>query len=226
MTRILIVEDDIDLARTLENDLRFDGYEVEVQSDCETANRRAQEGSFSLILLDLTVSRKDGFEICRELRQVGVKTPVILVTTRTHESDKVLALEIGADDYVTKPFSHRELRARVKAMLRRAAHAMSAPEVVRFGDVEVDFSRGELRRSGVPVVMTAREFKLLTVFVQNRGRLMSRDRLLNEVWGTDATVGDRVIDTHVTNLRKKIEPDASKPSFLLCVRGMGYRFDG
>ena len=226
MTRILIVEDDADLARTLENDLKFDGYEVDVHSDCETASRRAKELAFSLILLDVTASRKDGFEICRELRQTGIKTPVILITPRTHEADKVLALEIGADDYLTKPFSHRELHARIKAMLRRAAIATRDPEVVRFGDVEVDFSRGELRRSGSPLVMTAREFRLLTVFIQNRGRLMSRDRLLNEVWGTDSTVGDRVIDTHVTNLRKKIEADPSKPAFLLCIRGMGYRFDG
>jgi two-component system alkaline phosphatase synthesis response regulator PhoP len=226
MTRILIVEDDSDLARTLEKDLQLEGYEVDLQSDCEHASRRARERSFDLILLDVTAPHKDGFDICRELRQVGVRTPVILLTTRSHESDRVLGLEIGADDYMTKPFSHRELIARVKAMLRRAAISTHVSEVIRFGDAEVDFGRGELRRAGVPVDMTAREFKLLAVFIQNRGRLMSRDHLLTAVWGTGTTVGDRVIDTHVTNLRKKIEPDPSRPSFLLCVRGMGYRFDG
>jgi DNA-binding response OmpR family regulator len=226
MTRILIVEDDPDLALALNNELRLDGYEVELQVDCENASRRAREQTFDLILLDVTAPYKDGFEVCRELRDVGVRTPVILLTSKTHEADKVLGLEIGADDYITKPFSHPELRARVKAVLRRAAIAMKGPEIIRFGDAEVDFSRGELRRAGHPVATTSREFKLLAVFLQNRGRLMSRDQLLNEVWGTQKTVSDRVIDTHVTNLRKKIEPNPSKPSYLLSVRGMGYRFDG
>jgi two-component system alkaline phosphatase synthesis response regulator PhoP len=170
---------------------------------------------------------KDGFEVCRELRRAGLQTPVIMLTAKAQESDKVLGLEIGADDYVTKPFGPRELRARVKALLRRAsADGTESPQVFRFGDAEADFIRGELRRAGRPVETTPREFKLLAAFIRNRGRVLTRERLLNDVWGKATFVTDRVIDTHVTNLRKKIEPHPAKPVFLVSVRGAGYRFDG
>ena len=224
MSRILVVEDEPRLALGLEDDLKLEGYEVEVVSDGETASRRAQEGSFDLIILDVMLPRKDGFEVCRELRRAGLRTPVILLTAKTQESDKVLGLELGADDYVTKPFSPRELRARVKAALRRAAGEM--PEIYRFGDVEVDFTRCELRQAGKAVEMTPIEFKLLTAFIRHRGHTLSRDKLLDAVWGRETFVTDRVVDTHITNLRKKIEPKPSKPRFLVSVRGMGYRFDG
>ncbi len=227
MTRILIVEDERPLALGLEDDLKLEGYEVEIQSDGESAARRAREQPFDLILLDVMLPRKDGFEVCRELRRAGLHTPVILLTAKTQESDKVLGLEIGADDYITKPFSPRELRARLKAMLRRASlGANQSPEVFRFGDAEADFSRGELRRAGRPVETTPREFKLLAAFIRNRGRVLTRERLLDDVWGQATFVTDRVIDTHVTNLRKKIEPNPAKPAYLVSVRGMGYRFDG
>jgi two-component system alkaline phosphatase synthesis response regulator PhoP len=167
---------------------------------------------------------KDGFEVCRELRRAGLRTPVILLTAKTQESDKVLGLELGADDYVTKPFSPRELRARVKAALRRAAG--ETPEIYRFGDAEVDFTRCELRRAGEAVEITPIEFKLLTAFIRHRHQTLGRDRLLDEVWGRETFVTDRVVDTHITNLRKKIEPKPSVPQFLISVRGMGYRFDG
>ena len=224
MTRILVVEDEPRLALGLEDDLKLEGYEVEVVGDGETASRRAQEKPFDLIILDVMLPRKDGFEVCRELRRAGVRTPVILLTAKTQESDKVLGLELGADDYVTKPFSPRELRARVKAVLRRAAGEV--PEIYRFGEVEVDFSRCELRRAGKAVEMTPLELKLLAAFIRHRGHTLSRDKLLDEVWGQDTFVTDRVVDTHITNLRKKIEPQPSKPRFLVSVRGMGYRFDG
>jgi two-component system alkaline phosphatase synthesis response regulator PhoP len=227
MTRILVVEDERLLALGLEDDLKLEGYDVEIQADGESAARRARAQPFDLIILDVMLPRKDGFEVCRELRRAGVHTPVILLTAKTQESDKVLGLEIGADDYVTKPFSPRELRARVKAMLRRASLAGGeAPQVFRFGDAEADFTRGELRRSGRPVEMTPREFKLLSAFIRNRGRVLTRERLLDDVWGQATFVTDRVIDTHVTNLRKKIEPDPAKPAYLVSVRGLGYRFDG
>jgi DNA-binding response OmpR family regulator len=224
MARILVVEDEPPIASALEDDLKLEGYEVEVVRDGDTASRRTREQSFDLIILDVMLPHKDGFEVCRELRRVGLRMPVILLTAKTQESDKVLGLELGADDYVTKPFSPRELRARVKAALRRAAGEM--PEVYRFGDAEVDFTRCELRRAGQAVEITPIEFKLLTVFIRHRRQTLSRDKLLDEVWGRGTFVTDRAVDTHITNLRKKIEPTPSEPRFLVNVRGMGYRFDG
>ena len=224
MARILVVEDEPPLALGLEDDLKLEGYEVEVVRDGEAASRRAQEQSFDLIILDVMLPHKDGFEVCRELRRAGLRMPVILLTAKTQESDKVLGLDLGADDYVTKPFSPRELRARVKAALRRSAGEM--PEIYRFGDAEVDFTRCELRRGGRSVEMTPIEFKLLAAFIRHRGHALSRDKLLDQVWGRETFVTDRVVDTHITNLRKKIEPKPSEPRFLVNVRGMGYRFDG
>ena len=224
MARILVVEDEPPLALGLEDDLKLEGYEVEVARDGETASRRAREQSFDLIILDVMLPRKDGFEVCRELRRAGLRMPVILLTAKTQESDKVLGLELGADDYVTKPFSPRELRARVKAALRRAAGEM--PEIYRFGDAEVDFTRCELRRRGRTIEMTPIEFKLLAAFIRHRGQTLNRSKLLDQVWGRETFVTDRVVDTHLTNLRKKIEPKPSEPRFLVSVRGMGYRFDG
>lgn len=224
MARILVVEDEPTLALGLEDDLKLEGYEVEVVRDGDTASLRAREQSFDLIILDVMLPHKDGFEVCRELRRVGLRMPVILLTAKAQESDKVLGLELGADDYVTKPFSPRELRARVKAALRRATGAI--PEIYRFGDAEVDFTRCELRRGGRTVEMTPIEFKLLVAFIRHRGQTLSRNNLLDQVWGRETFVTDRVVDTHITNLRKKIEPQPSEPRFLVNVRGMGYRFDG
>jgi DNA-binding response OmpR family regulator len=167
---------------------------------------------------------KDGFEVCRELRRHGVRTPVIMLTARTQETDKVLGLELGADDYVTKPFSPRELRARVKAAIRRGTG--DRPPVHHIGDLEVDFSRCELRRAGQPVDLSALEFKLLAAFVRHRGCVLTRAELLDEVWGTGTHVTDRVVDTHVMKLRKKVEPDPESPRYLVGLRGIGYRFDG
>ncbi len=224
MARILVVEDEPPIASALEDDLKLEGYEVEVVRDGEAASRRAREQSFDLIILDVMLPHKDGFEVCRELRRAGLRMPVILLTAKTQESDKVLGLELGADDYVTKPFSPRELRARVKAALRRAAGEMA--EIYRFGDAEVDFTRCELRRGGRAVEMTPIEFKLLAAFIRHRGQTLNRSKLLDQAWGRETFVTDRVVDTHITNLRKKIEPKPSEPRFLVSVRGMGYRFDG
>jgi DNA-binding response OmpR family regulator len=222
-TRILVVEDEPAIALGLQDDLTMEGYEVEVASDGDAAAQRALEGAFDLVILDVMLPRKDGFEICRALRRAGRRTPVILLTARSQESDKVLGLELGADDYVTKPFSPRELRARVKALLRRAAADL--PAVYGFGEVEVDFNRHEVRRAGQPLDVTPIEFKLLGAFVRHRGQVLSRERLLDEVWGADTFVTDRVVDTHITNLRRKIEPEG-QPRFVASVRGVGYRFDG
>jgi DNA-binding response OmpR family regulator len=224
MSRILIVEDERDLAAGLADDLRVEGYDVEVASDGETAARRAREDSWNLILLDIMLPRKDGLEVCRELRRSGNRTPIIMVTAKAEEAERVLGLEIGADDYITKPFSARELRARVKAMLRRTETEM--PKTYRFGDVDVDFSRGALRCAGKPVEITALELKLLEAFVGARGRILSRQQLLDAAWAGDVFVTDRAVDFHIVQLRRKIEPEPKKPRYLVSVRGLGYRFDG
>jgi len=224
MSRILIVEDEQDLAVSLADDLRFEGYDVEVASDGETAARRARGGNWNLILLDIMLPRKDGLEVCRELRHSGIRTPIIMVTAKTQEAERVLGLEIGADDYITKPFSSRELRARVKAMLRRTE--TETPKTYCFGDVEVDFSRGVLRRAGKAVEVTALELKLLEAFIEARGRILSRQQLLDAAWAGDIFVTDRAVDFHVVNLRRKIEPEPKNPRYLVSVRGLGYRFDG
>jgi len=224
MKRILVVEDDTAIAFGLELDLKNEGYDVVIEADGESALRRARKEAFDLILLDVMLPRKDGFEVCRELRRGGSKTPVIMLTAKAQEAEKVMGLEIGADDYVTKPFSPRELRARVKAALRRTAE--DDLPICRFGDAEVDFGRCELRRAGKPVELTALEFKLLTAFVRNGGKVLSRARLLDLVWGHGTFVTDRVVDNHVVTLRKKVEPEPSEPRYIVSVRGMGYRFDG
>jgi two-component system alkaline phosphatase synthesis response regulator PhoP len=227
MTRILVVEDEPGIALGLEDDLKLEGYDVEVMGDGAAASRRAREGRFDLILLDVMLPGKDGFEICRELRRAGMRVPILMLTAKTQEAEKVMGLELGADDYVTKPFGTRELRARIKALLRRAGSGQEAEmECYRFGDVEVDFRRGELRRGGVAVELTPIEFKLLALFVRAPGRVMSRDRLLEGAWGPDTFASDRVVDNHIANLRRKIEPDPADPRYLRNVRGMGYRFDG
>jgi DNA-binding response OmpR family regulator len=224
MKRILIVEDEPSIALALEDDLRREGYATEVASDGGTAARRALSREFNLILLDVMLPVQDGFEVCRQVRRAGVDTPIILLTAKSQEAEKVLGLELGADDYVTKPYSARELRARVKAHLRRAA-AMDA-EVLRFGDAELDLARCELRRSGRVVDLSALEFKLLAAFVRRQGRVLTRGQLLDEVWGPGTNVTDRVVDNQVTNLRKKIEPEPERPRYLIALRGLGYRFDG
>jgi two-component system alkaline phosphatase synthesis response regulator PhoP len=224
MARILVVEDEPSLAVCLENDLKLEGYEVEAVRDGETAVEKGLQPEFDLILLDVILPRKDGFEVCRELRRAGVRTPIILLTARTQEAEKVLGLELGADDYVTKPFSPRELRARIKAALRRATGAV--PETFRFGDVEVDFQKCQLRRRGKVVEVTALELKLLKAFVRARGRALTRNQLLDEVWGPGTFISDRVVDNHITRLRKKIEAKPAEPRYLVSVRGIGYRFDG
>ena len=224
MARILVVEDDPNIALSLEEDLRLEGYDVEVVADGETAGKRALEGRFDLVLLDVMLPHKDGFEVCRGIRRAKLRTPIILLTAKAEEAQKVLGLELGADDYVTKPFSPRELRARIKAILRRAAY--ESPETFRFGEVEVDFGRRELRLSGKPVELTLQEFKLLAAFIHHRGHVLTRDQLLDEAWGSETYVTDRVVDNHITNLRKKIEPNPAEPRYLISVRGVGYRFDG
>jgi len=225
MAKILIVEDEPGIAFGLETDLRTEGYEVSVICDGAEAVLRARSDPFDLILLDVMLPKKDGFEVCRELRRGGLKTPIILLTAKTQEAEKVLGLDVGADDYVTKPFSPRELRARIRAVLRRTVPE-PGEEVHRFGSCELDMVRFELRRGGRRLNTTTTEIKLLAAFVRHRGRVLTRVRLLDEVWGSGVYVTDRVVDNHVVSLRKKIEDDPAAPRFLISVRGVGYRFDG
>jgi len=225
MSRILIVEDEPGIAFALENDLQTEGYDVVVVADGVEAVRRARSEPFDLILLDVMLPNKDGFEVCRELRRGGLRTPIIMLTAKTQEAEKILGLDLGADDYVTKPFSPRELRARIRAVFRRGVGEPGG-DVHRFGRCELDLARFELRRDGQRVDATHTELKLLTAFVRGKGRVLTRDRLLEEVWGSGVYVTDRVVDNHIVALRKKIEDDPAAPRYLISIRGVGYRFDG
>ena len=209
MARILIIEDEPDLRLSLEEDLGRQGHETGLAADGEEGLHLGKHEGWDLILLDVMLPKLDGFDVSSELRRAGVRTPIIMLTARTQEAEKELGLDSGADDYVTKPFSLRELRARIRAQLRRADRDREAP--CRFGDCEVDFDRAELR--------------LLGVFLRNRGRVLSRDQLIEGAWGHGTAITDRAVDTHVFNLRKKIEAVPSEPKFFIGVRGLGYRFD-
>jgi len=225
VTRILIVEDEAGIALGLEDDFTLEGYRVEVVQDGLAAVKRAREEAFDAIILDVMLPGKDGFEVCRELRRHGVMTPILMLTARAQEAEKVLGLEAGADDYVTKPFGARELRARVAALLRRSQAGAALP-VVRIGDAEVDFARGEIRRGADATPLTPLEFRLLRAFIRARGRILTREQLISEAWGPNTFVSDRVVDNHIGSLRRKLEPDPEDPRYLRNVRGLGYRFDG
>jgi DNA-binding response OmpR family regulator len=205
MTRVLVVEDEPGIAFALEADLRTEGYAVTVATTGDDAERLAlgPETEFDLILLDVMLPGKDGFEVCRSLRHAGLETPIILLTAKAQEAEKVMGLELGADDYVTKPFSPRELRARIKAALRRGV-PRGESEIFRFADTEVDFARCEVRRDGRAIEISALEFKLLTVFVRSRGRVLTRDQLLDAAWGGNVAVNDRAVDNHIVSLRRKL----------------------
>jgi DNA-binding response OmpR family regulator len=224
MPSILIVEDEPTLAMSLEEDLRRQGYEPEVVTDGEQGIVRGRAGRWDLILLDVMLPKIDGFDVCAELRRAGVVAPIILLTARAQEAEKVLGLDSGADDYVTKPFSLRELRARIRSHLRREVRGRSE-RVVRFGDCEVDLDRAAVRRGSASVDLTAQEFRLLEVFLRHPGRVMTRDQLIDAAWGHGMAITDRAVDTHIFNLRKKIEPVPAEPKYLIGVRGLGYRFE-
>lgn len=216
MAKILVVEDEVSIAFGLKTDLQIEGYEVVVVSDGLEAVERARCEQFDLILLDIMLPTKDGLEVCRELRRSGLKTLIILLTAKTNEAEKIVGLDIGADDYVTKPYSPRELRARIRALIRRVSpeNGEDRPEsIYRFGPFELDLLRFELRRDGRPLDATTTELKLLSALARNRGRVLTRDRLLNEVWREVISVTDRVIDNHVVALRKKIEEDPANPRY-------------
>jgi DNA-binding response OmpR family regulator len=226
MRRILVVEDEPTIATGLRDDLELEGYAVEVVDNGTVGLKRILEGEFELILLDVMLPGADGFTICREARMKGIRTPIIMLTAKGQEVDKVVGLELGADDYVTKPFSPRELLARIKAVLRRGHDEPKPVSNYQFADITVDFDRFEVLRNDKKIDLTAMEFKLLRAFLEHRGQVLTIDQLLQEVWGKDVFLTDRVIYTHVNNLRSKIEEDPHNPKLLISVRGIGYRFDG
>jgi DNA-binding response OmpR family regulator len=219
MPRILIVEDEPDIAQALEDDLILEGYDVEVVRDGLAAAARGKDPAIDLILLDVMLPGKDGFEVCREIRKAGVTTPILFLTARTHEFEKVMGLDLGANDYITKPFSPRELRARIRARLRD--RSSSPLEPLRFREIEVDVARAEVRRAGQLVEITPLEFKLLHTFISNPGRVLSRDQLIDLAWGRNTYITDRAVDAHMVNLRRKLGAES-----IVSIRGMGYRFDG
>ncbi len=225
--RILIVEDEPGLRLTLGDRLRREGYIVETAADGDDGLRRASAEPFHLLVLDVMLPGRSGFDVCRDLRQANIMTPVLMLTARGETLDKVTGLKLGADDYLTKPFDMNELLARVEALLRRAAQpAHRATPVYRFGGIEVDFQRTEVRRDGTPLVLTAKELQLLRFFIEHRGETLSRERLLNEVWGYGVTPSTRTVDVHVAWLRQKVEANPKKPSYILTMHGLGYKFVG
>ena len=226
MATILIVEDEPDMATGLCDNLQFEGYEVRIARDGEEALASVSELTPDLVLLDLMLPRRNGLDVCRELRQRGMRFPIIMLTARGQETDKVVGLEIGADDYVTKPFSVRELMARVRVQLRRTTVQNADLENFCFGDVEVDFRRQHATKSSQPLYLTAREFDILKYFVQRRGQTISRDELLNKVWGLTAYPLSRTVDNHIAKLRQKIERAPTEPECLVTVHGLGYKFLG
>jgi DNA-binding response OmpR family regulator len=225
MTRVLIVEDNRDLAFGLRNNLEIEGYAVEVASDGPAGLAAARRASPDLVVLDLMLPGMDGYRVLRQLREEGLAMPVLILTARGEETDKVLGFRLGADDYVTKPFGVLELLARVEALLRRSRPAAPAPvhPVQRFGEVEVEVSTRSVRRAGRPVALTPMEFDLLVALLRRQGAVASRLELLSEVWGHASDVLTRTVDTHIGELRRKLERDPSTPQHILTVRKAGYR---
>jgi two-component system alkaline phosphatase synthesis response regulator PhoP len=225
--RILLVEDEPGLVLTLTDRLEAEGYQVDSVTDGETAISRATGEPFDVILLDVMLPRRDGFDVCRTVRQRGVTAPILMLTARGQVVDRVVGLKLGADDYLTKPFEMAELLARIEALLRRAPHSdVPVTGQYRFGEVTIDFRRTEVLRAGRPVELSALEFKLLKYFIEHRGATLSRDELLNEVWGYDAMPSTRTVDVHIAWLRQKLEENPRHPQYILTIHGLGYKFVG
>jgi two-component system alkaline phosphatase synthesis response regulator PhoP len=223
-TRILIVEDEPAMVAGLRDNFEYEGYEVISADDGVSGLERALADSPDLVVLDVMMPRMSGLEVCKQVKAKRPSLPIIMLTARGQEIDKVVGLELGADDYVTKPFSIRELMARIKAVLRRAGPHASVPDVYRFGDVEVNLRGNEVRRGGQPVDLSTKEFALLAYFIAHPGETHSRDRLLDSVWGYQNYPNTRTVDTHIVHLRQKLEPNPEQPRFIVTVHGSGYKF--
>jgi len=223
MSHVLVIEDDLAILRGLADNLEYESYEVTTATDGLEGYRLLQEQKPDLVILDLMLPRMNGYEVCRRARDEGNMVPILILTARGEEMDRVLGLDLGADDYVTKPFSIPELMARVRALLRRTVSADTPPEVLRFGDVEVDFRCFEAKKSGQPVRMARKEFGILQYMAARIGDVVTREELLDDVWEYDAYPTTRTVDNHIASLRAKLEDDASDPRHLLTVHGVGYR---
>jgi two-component system alkaline phosphatase synthesis response regulator PhoP len=223
--RLLIVEDDAALALALRDGFQYQGYAVSVASDGAEGLRLARQLDVDLVILDVMLPRMSGLEVCRELRALRDDVPILMLTARTQEADKVEGLRLGADDYVTKPFSFVELEARVEALLRRVARRVE-PDVLRVGDLALDFRRLRATRGGVELELSAREFAILSCLLVRRGEVVSREELLQRVWGYERLPFTRTVDMHIAKLRRKIERDPAAPELILTVHGRGYRFAG
>ena len=225
--RILLVEDEQALCMTLSDRLEDEGYEIDCANDGEQGYRRATEGAYDLIILDVMLPRRNGFDVCRDIRAAGLITPVLMLTARGQTADKVVGLKLGADDYLTKPFEMIELLARVEALLRRApSRAPDAATVYQVGPLFVDIRGTEVKLDGRPITLSAREFQLLRYFLEHRGATLSRNEILKQVWGYSAETYTRTVDVHVASLRQKLNDDPRQPQFILTVPGLGYKFVG
>ena len=224
MTKVLVVEDDPGILRTVADNLRFEQYEVVTASDGETAYALHRKEQPDLVVLDLMLPRMSGLELCRRLRMEDVHVPVLMLTARGDEADRIRGLDMGGDDYVTKPFSVPELMARVRALLRRATAAPGVPGVLAFGQSEVDFECYAARHDGHPVEMTRKEFALLRFLASRRNTVVTRDEILNKVWGIDSYPVTRTVDNHIASLRSKLETNPAQPEHIQTVHGVGYRF--
>jgi two-component system alkaline phosphatase synthesis response regulator PhoP len=223
--RVLLVEDEPGLVLTLRDRLASEGYEVGVATDGPAGLERLTRERWDVVLLDVMLPGSSGFDVCRDARQRGITTPIIMLTARGQVIDKVLGLKLGADDYLTKPFDMMELGARIEVQLRRSAPAGGAT-TYRFGEISIDFRKVEVLRSGRPIELSAREFLLLKYFIEHREATLSRDELLNEVWGYHSMPSTRTVDVHVAWLRQKIEENAKQPRYILTMHGLGYKFVG
>jgi len=224
MSRILVVEDDPAILRGLADNLAMEQYDVITAADGEAAYGLIHERKPDLVVLDLMLPNMSGYELCRKVRSEGVTTPIVMLTARGEESDRVLGLDLGADDYITKPFSLRELLARIRAVLRRGQPPAAAPDELRFDDVVVNFKQFAARKGRTPIEMTRKEFGLLRLLVSRTSEVVTREQLLEEVWGYDAMPTTRTVDNHVASLRAKIEADPATPRHLLTVFGVGYKW--
>jgi DNA-binding response OmpR family regulator len=225
MSRILIIEDEQQLCRALCDNFAFEGYEVIVAGDGASGYSKATAEKPDVVILDLMLPRMSGYDVCRKLRADGVNTPILMLTARGEEADRIAGLDLGADDYVTKPFSLGELGARVRALLRRAGRLRAMPDKLQLEGIVIDFAAYEAHKDGIPLELTRKEFQLLRLLAARSGQAVTRDELLIEVWGEETYVTNRTVDTHVANLRAKIERDPRHPRRLLTVHGIGYRWD-
>jgi len=224
-SRILLVEDEPGLVLTISDLLATEGYEVETAADGETGMAKAASGNFDAVILDVMLPKKNGFEVCRDLRQRGIDVAILMLTARTQVVDRVLGLKLGADDYLTKPFDPGELLARIQALLRRVQKENRIPlKSFQFGDVEVDFERARLLKSGRQVNMAGKEMQLLQYLIHHRGRVVLREEILQNVWEYSSDVTSRTIDVHVAWLRHKLEANPQQPQHIHTIRGKGYRF--